>query len=139
MRPPRILPAPPDLPYPPEVSPSSKGYLFTVAPGAWVKRYLYDGHGRLVETQSPYLGPGGKIAREEHFYYDGSRRVQDVVTDPLDIQYVYFKYGYEGLVEFLQNLPDAKAAGLNITRLGRDSVWGLGDSGAADRRVVKGQ
>ena len=93
-------------------TPDPKGYLFTVAPGAWVKRYLYDGHGRLVETQSPYLGPGGKIAREEHFYYDGSRRVQEVVTDPLDIQYVYYKYGYDGLVEFLQNLPDAAAAGL---------------------------
>ena len=105
-----------------DASPSPKGCLFTVAPGAWVKRYLYDGHGRLVETQSPYLGPGGKIAREEHFYYDGSRRVQEVVTDPLDIQYVYYKYGYDGLVEFLQNLPDAAAAGLTITRLGREYV-----------------
>ena len=115
----------------PRPSPDPKGYLFTVAPGAWVKRYLYDGHGRLVETQSPYLGPGGKLAREEHFYYDGSRRVQEVVTDPLDIQYVYYKYGYDGLVEFLQNLPDAAAAGLTITRLGREYVWGPGDGGAA--------
>ena len=57
--------------------------------------------------------------------------MQEVVTDPLDIQYVYYKYGYDGLVEFLQNLPDAAAAGLTITRLGREYVWGPGDGGAA--------
>ena len=60
--------------------------------------------------------------------------MQEVVTDPLDIQYVYYKYGYDGLVEFLQNLPDAAAAGLNITRLGREYVWGPGDGGAAGTR-----
>jgi len=41
-------------------------YVF--APGAWLKRYIYDGLGRLIRTESPFLGAGGKITREETFF-----------------------------------------------------------------------
>ena len=80
--------------------------------GAWLKRYTYDGLGRLIETRSPYIFVPGtlavesyssKIARIERFYYDGARRIQEVVTDPLDPQYVLNTYGFEGLVELVQS------------------------------------
>jgi len=48
------------------------------------------------------LGWSSKIARIERFYYDGARRIQEVVTDPLDPQYVLNTYGFEGLVELVQ-------------------------------------
>ena len=49
--------------------------------GDLVKRYLYDGLGRLVRTQSP--AGGGSSVRTERFYYDGLRRIQEFVTEPL--------------------------------------------------------
>lgn len=52
-----------------------------------VKHYTYDGLGRLVRTQSPYpnpeLGISTGLLRSERFYYDGIRRIQVVVTDPI--------------------------------------------------------
>ena len=54
-----------------------------------------------------------------------------MITDPLDIQYVYRKFGLEGLVEFLQNLPEAAAQGLQCTTLRNENFWGPGDGGAA--------
>lgn len=44
-----------------------------------------DGLGRLVRTQSPYPNadfPNHGV-RSEHFYYDGIRRIQELVVDPL--------------------------------------------------------
>jgi len=49
-----------------------------------------------------WSGWSSKIARVEQFYYDGARRIQEVVTDPLDLQYVLNTYGFEGLVELVQ-------------------------------------
>ena len=52
------------------------------ATSAFVLHYTYDGLGRLVRRQGPYPGyPNEK--RVEHYYYDGSRRIQEVMTDPV--------------------------------------------------------
>ncbi len=52
--------------------------------GELIKHSTYDGLGRLIRTQSPY--PDWQTAagalRSERFYYDGVRRVQEVVVDP---------------------------------------------------------
>ncbi|MFN7375246.1 MAG: hypothetical protein ACK5VC_06620 [bacterium] len=57
------------------------------AAGPVVKRFAYDGLGRLVRTLSPWPSPelfatSGKMYRSEHYYYDGMRRVAEVTTDP---------------------------------------------------------
>ncbi len=51
-----------------------------------VRRYRYDGFGRLIRTESP-LRPGSTASGffTEDFYYDGVRRVQERVTDPEDL------------------------------------------------------
>jgi hypothetical protein len=53
--------------------------------GPMVKHYTYDGLGRLIRTQSPFpdlQSAGSGEVRSERFYYDGIRRVQEVVIDP---------------------------------------------------------
>jgi hypothetical protein len=50
-----------------------------------VKHLAYDGLGRLIRVQSPFPSveaAAGRV-RSEWFFYDGIRRVQEVVTDPL--------------------------------------------------------
>ena len=44
---------------------------------------------------------------------------------------MYRKYQLDGLIELLQNLPEAAAAGLQTTELGKEYVWGPGDGGVA--------
>jgi len=48
---------------------------------------VYDGLGRLIKTQSPFPEPGSiefpGLLRSERFYYDGIRRIQELVTDPV--------------------------------------------------------
>jgi hypothetical protein len=53
--------------------------------GVLVKHFTYDGLGRLIRTQSPLPEPGASMRtlRSEHFYYDGVRRIQEVVVDPI--------------------------------------------------------
>jgi len=53
--------------------------------GPMVKHFTYDGVGRLIRVQSPFPTPEASTGavRSERFYYDGARRVQEVVTDPL--------------------------------------------------------
>jgi YD repeat-containing protein len=53
--------------------------------GAMVKHYTYDGLGRLVRVQSPYpeVAEDNELVRSERFYYDGTRRVQEIYTDPV--------------------------------------------------------
>ncbi len=57
----------------------------TIAIGALVKNYAFDGLGRLARTVSPYPSPAaaGGFNRTERFYYDGIRRIQEVYTDPV--------------------------------------------------------
>ncbi len=82
----------------------------SAAPPAWVldygdavRRYRYDGFGRLIRTESP-LRPGSAASGffTEDFYYDGVRRIQERTTD-----------------------PDAGTA----DQLRREYVWGGGDAG----------
>jgi hypothetical protein len=50
-----------------------------------VKHLAYDGLGRLVRVQSPFPSvetAQGRV-RSEWFFYDGVRRIEEVVTDPL--------------------------------------------------------
>ncbi len=65
--------------------------------GPLVKHYTYDGVGRLARTSSPVLAPEGwsfagmeyeegvvpSFTRSERFLYDGVRRIQEIVTDPI--------------------------------------------------------
>jgi hypothetical protein len=51
-----------------------------------VKAFSYDGLGRLIRTQSPfpYAYPDNDQGnRIERFYYDGVRRIHEVVIDPM--------------------------------------------------------
>ena len=47
--------------------------------------FNYDGLGRLVRAQSPYseVTTAECESRIERFYYDGVRRIQEVVIDPV--------------------------------------------------------
>ncbi len=49
-----------------------------------IAAYRYDGFGRLAKRTT--LWPSGKTTqyREEIYYYDGVRRIQEVFTDPID-------------------------------------------------------
>ena len=46
--------------------------------GPWIIHYTYDALGRLVRAQRPLTGFAGHN-HIEHYYYDGARRVQDIV------------------------------------------------------------
>ncbi len=82
------LAQPPPTPSPGEPVPLPGELASIASPGLLVKHYTYDGLGRLVRTQSPYptveQGAQTKQTRGEHFYYDGIRRIQEVVTDPVE-------------------------------------------------------
>jgi hypothetical protein len=67
-------------------TPPSRGHPYDgLIFGPMLKHYTYDGVGRLVRTQSPFpnvqQATDGAV-RSERFYYDGVRRVQEVVIDP---------------------------------------------------------
>ncbi len=126
--------------------------------GLMVKHHTYDGVGRLVRTQSPYPDPqsGGAAGelRSERFYYDGVRRIQEVVIDPLADGDSAMNSGDPGLSALAaatmppplpgQNL-DGSAAPLALeegqiegaasssppptTGTAREYIWGPGDSG----------
>jgi len=56
-----------------------------IVPGALVKHFTHDALGRLIRVQSPFPEPSGGeagLVRVERLYYDGVRRVQEVVVDP---------------------------------------------------------
>jgi hypothetical protein len=49
-----------------------------------LKHFTYDGLGRLIRTLSPFPSPDNSTGlRSERFYYDGIRRIQEVVVDPV--------------------------------------------------------
>jgi YD repeat-containing protein len=53
--------------------------------GAYVRAYNYDGLGRLTRAQSPYPDTSAAEGsnRIERYYYDGVRRIQERVVDPV--------------------------------------------------------
>ncbi|MBX3316536.1 MAG: hypothetical protein KF902_06695 [Phycisphaeraceae bacterium] len=61
------------------------------APGDWLVHYTYDALGRLIRKQTPIRdgtvgGANEQLAvRSERYFYDGARRIQEVVTDPIVI------------------------------------------------------
>lgn len=79
---------------------------FTVKPGLLVKHYSYDGLGRLVRTQSPWPnpqeGPITKQVKSERFFYDGIRRIQELVTDPVLSTKGALLSGDPGLIELAE-------------------------------------
>lgn len=113
------------------VSPSASSPWAGVEVGNWVKRFRYDALGRLIEVISPMAGPdwpdgGGKLERVERFWYDGSRRIQEVTQDPIDLLYVVNKYGTEGLVEYittgLVNAETGSPTGVPFRALNREYI-----------------
>ena len=129
-----------------------------IVAGALLKHHTYDGLGRLARTQSPWPDPqtaaGGEV-RSERFYYDGIRRIQEVVSDPVKV--LNLALGSEDpqlqLLAMQSVEPgadmDGDAAPMaletgqlegmggdppiggppTVTRMSREYIWGPGDNG----------
>lgn len=119
--------------------------------GAMVKHYAYDGLGRLIAAQSPYPWPGSgtDLVRTERYYYDGIRRIQEVVIDPVASIKFADEVGDPILSDIAEQTldpsthPDGDAAPLAFetgqvatvdpmpvapqAQLAREYVWGPGD------------
>jgi hypothetical protein len=121
------------------------------ATGWLLKHFNYDGVGRLYRTSSPLQAPEGlffqianpnppppppatqppylyvsTLNRSERFFYDGTRRVQELITDPL-------LYTEEGDAITMANELYAGQPGSNVLVAGAPYVramyiWGPGDS-----------
>ncbi|HEX8876103.1 MAG TPA: AHH domain-containing protein [Phycisphaerales bacterium] len=118
----------------------------------WViKHHTYDGVGRLVRTTSrlnpgdlsegyAYAGAGGPYAvvnRSERYLYDGVRRIQEIVTDPVVVN------NGDGDVSTMQEenqLTQGTNGGggesgqlpspsFTVTYCRAENVWGPGDNG----------
>lgn len=118
--------------------------------GVFVKLFTYDGLGRLIRTQSAFPSPdaqqsGGGL-RSERYYYDGVRRIQEVVLDPvISIAESQATGQYEGTQEqqSAQGTPvNGQTANLQLeaaqvggpapqatVTLAREYIWGPGDQG----------
>jgi len=92
--------------------------------GDIVKHYTYDGHGRLIRIQSPYPDPWTAQTgdfRTERLYYDGIRRIQEVIVDPVT--------GESGGGEEAEGEDGQIGGGQAVEYLSREYVWGPGDQG----------
>lgn len=116
-------------------------------PGVLIKHFKYDGLGRLAETQSPYPSPqaGTGDVRTERFFYDGIRRIQERVIDPIMDTDSSLASGEPGLMAAATGEPgavpgDGATASLELenfqddsnmsyARLEREYIWGPGDRG----------
>jgi RHS repeat-associated protein len=87
----------------------------------FVKRTPYDGLGRLIRVEKPLAGsvPPEPVCQSEDYYYDGVRRIQEVVTQP-DVQgqdppQVWtereFIYGPDYVDEFVAQIDDPAETG----------------------------
>jgi len=136
----------------------------SIEPDAWapvpdrlLKHNTYDALGRLIRTQSPYPNPEEEtgLVRTERFYYDGVRRIQEVVVDPVysggeaamsgDPALESLAAEAEGnsptptdgstspvVIEEGQMNPESGGNGAPppvVTTLAREYVWGPGDNG----------
>src|SRR5690606_3948683 len=143
---------------PPVLASDGQTYVdYVWTPGVFLKHYTYDGLGRLVRTLSPFPDPDSTsgVNRSERFYYDGIRRIQEVVADPIlaiDDQLVQSDPGLQAAAAAAQSAsPDPldpngtpmlleseqdDTPGLQIsTYLDREYVWGPGDSGVDELLV----
>lgn len=116
--------------------------------GAMVKHFVYDGFGRLVRTSSPVddpdVGESAEIIQSVSFFYDGARRVQEIINDPVSTIAGALNSGDSGLQGMagqstnLSN-PDGSNAPLSLEKgqnpqpltrnIYREYVWGPGDNG----------
>ncbi|MCC7390710.1 MAG: hypothetical protein IT431_18335 [Phycisphaerales bacterium] len=114
-----------------------------VVMGQLAKHFMYDGLGRLVRTQAP--APSESLLRTERFYYDGLRRIQELVTDPVTpLGGAAGDPGLEALAS--QTVPEGSnpdeqtaPSGFEQGQLGmgggsggtveREYIWGPGDNG----------
>lgn len=115
--------------------------------GAMLKHFVYDGYGRLIRTTSPVADPGGgesTDSRSLSFYYDGARRVQEILNDEAPTIEGALLSGDPGTQNLAagstnENTPESSSTpmtlekGINplpITRdIYREYVWGPGDMG----------
>jgi len=105
--------------------------------GLLVKGYSYDAWGRLSRIVSPFPAPGSAQVRVERLHYDGVRRIQEVLTDPvLNLgdaadQGNSEAQGQVGEGVDGQTLPGSvnePVPGTTLSWLEREYVWGPGDS-----------
>ena len=92
--------------------------------GNIVKHYTYDGHGRLIRIQSPCAQPGAipdDDFRTERLYYDGIRRIQEVIVDPV--------IGNSNQGSQSQNEQNQVGGVTSTPYLAREYAWGPGDNG----------
>jgi YD repeat-containing protein len=134
-----------------------------IEPGLLVKHYTYDGVGRLVRTQSPHPSPEAMtgLVRTERFYYDGVRRVQELISDPVSSLMEAAASSDPGLQQLVSQTTSSSGEPLDpstapgpleqgqiesaggptdpppvTTELAFEYVWGLGDNGL-DELLVK--
>ena len=94
------------------------------APGPWVKHYTYDGLGRLIRTQSPWPWPEANpiAAQSERYYYDGFRRIQKVLVDPIAVDDDKQPIKINKEVDFTRVNVQYNAA------VNREYVWDIADT-----------
>lgn len=113
-----------------------------------LKHFVYDGFGRLIRTSSPVddpdAGESAQIVQSISFFYDGARRVQEIINDPVSTIAGALNSGdtgLQGLAGESTNLnnPDGSNAPLSLEKgqnpqpltrnIYREYVWGSGDNG----------
>ncbi len=106
-----------------------------------VKRYSYDGLGRLVQTRSPYPNPESATGeRSERFYYDGIRRIQELITDPLVLTDGPVLNSLSPLSPSLDpegpsTIPPNQTTPISNSVFAREYIWGPGDKGVDELLV----
>jgi YD repeat-containing protein len=70
------------------LEPGTNDYTLSGTPGSWLAHYTYDALGRLIRKQTPVrnASTGTQTGiRTERYYYDGARRIQEVVAAPIEL------------------------------------------------------
>ncbi|HZW06249.1 MAG TPA: polymorphic toxin-type HINT domain-containing protein [Phycisphaerales bacterium] len=110
---------------------NADGVIASGAPGSWRIHYTYDGLGRQIRKQQPWTeGNGDKFVRSVHYFYDGVRRIQEVVVDPLS------SAAPVELKDDKCEPPPAEEDSLTLT-LDREYVYGPGDRLGVDEFVCQ--
>ncbi|MFO0972174.1 MAG: polymorphic toxin-type HINT domain-containing protein [Phycisphaerae bacterium] len=114
------------------------GVVLPAYVGDLVVRYVYDGFGRLVEKTTPIERHGPTVLRTKAFYYDGVRRIQEVLIEPVEGEFdtIFFLDEWDGGTSNTE-LPGEGGTGPQeiITSSGsflawvdREYVWGTGET-----------